>query len=185
MWYALSVNRESEHEMKAECIDGKALAAETRAKVKAGVAELKAKTGIVPGLGVVLVGDDPASRSYVTAKERALEEAGMRSVDVRLPEGTTQAELLGVIARLNADPQVHGILVQLPLPKGLDTEAVIQAIAPEKGTGMLPAVHAAWRVATPTKGRCGHARRTCRGGGPQRHRRASACQSLDAQGTGR
>ena len=71
--------------MKAECIDGKALAAETRAKVKAGVEELKAKTGIVPGLGVVLVGDDPASRSYVTAKERALEEAGRRAVDVRLP----------------------------------------------------------------------------------------------------
>lgn len=118
--------------MSAELIDGKALAAETRARVKAGVATLKAATGVTPGLGVVLVGDDPASRSYVTAKERALEEAGMRSVDVRLPEGTTQEELLAVIARLNADPQVHGILVQLPLPKGLDTDAVIRAIAPEK-----------------------------------------------------
>ena len=118
--------------MSAELIDGKALAAETRARVKAGVATLKAATGVTPGLGGVLVGDDPASRSYVTAKERALEEAGMRSVDVRLPEGTTQEELLAVIARLNADPQVHGILVQLPLPKGLDTDAVIRAIAPEK-----------------------------------------------------
>ena len=118
--------------MSAELIDGKALAAETRAQVKAGVAALRAATGVTPGLGVVLVGDDPASRSYVTAKERALEEAGMRSVDVRLPEGTTQEELLAVIARLNADPQVHGILVQLPLPKGLDTDAVIRAIAPEK-----------------------------------------------------
>ena len=132
MWYAVSVNRESEQTMKAELIDGKALAAETRAKVKAGVAELKAKTGVTPGLGVVLVGDDPASRSYVTAKERALEEAGMRSVDVRLPAETTQEELLAVIARLNADPQVHGILVQLPLPRGLDADAVIEAIAPEK-----------------------------------------------------
>ncbi len=118
--------------MSAELIDGKALAAETRARVRDGVAALKAATGVTPGLGVVLVGDDPASRSYVTAKERALEEAGMRSVDIRLPEGTTQGELLAVIARLNADPEVHGILVQLPLPKGLDADAVIRAIAPEK-----------------------------------------------------
>ncbi len=118
--------------MSATVIDGKALAAETRERVRAGVGALRARTGVTPGLGVVLVGEDPASVSYVTAKERALAEAGMRSVDVRLPEGTGQEELLAVIARLNADPEVHGILVQLPLPRGLDTDAVIAAIAPEK-----------------------------------------------------
>ena len=118
--------------MSATVIDGKALAAETRERVRAGVEALRARTGVAPGLGVVLVGEDPASVSYVTAKERALAEAGMRSVDVRLPEGTGQEELLAVIARLNADPEVHGILVQLPLPRGLDTDAVIAAIAPEK-----------------------------------------------------
>lgn len=118
--------------MSATVIDGKALAAETRERVRAGVEALRARTGVTPGLGVVLVGEDPASVSYVTAKERALAEAGMRSVDVRLPEGTGQEELLAVIARLNADPAVHGILVQLPLPRGVDTDAVIAAIAPEK-----------------------------------------------------
>lgn len=116
----------------AELIDGKALAAELRAELKAKVAALRAETGVVPGLGVVLVGDDPASKSYVTAKERALAEAGMVSRDIRLPADTTQAELLGVIAGLNADPAVHGILVQLPLPRGLDEGEVIRAIAPEK-----------------------------------------------------
>ncbi len=118
--------------MSAEMIDGKLLAAQMRAEIKNKVAVLKEKTGSVPGLGVVLVGDDPASRSYVTAKERALEEAGMHSVDVRLPAETSQAELLAVIDRLNKDASVHGILVQLPLPKGLDEAAVIRAIAPEK-----------------------------------------------------
>ncbi len=118
--------------MSAELIDGKVLAAQMRAEIKEKVAALAAKTGVVPGLGVVLVGDNPASKSYVTAKERALEEAGMHSVDVRLPAETTQEELLNVIDRLNKDPAVHGILVQLPLPKGLDEGAVIRAIAPEK-----------------------------------------------------
>ncbi len=118
--------------MRAEMIDGKALAAQMRDEIKDKVAALRARTGVVPGLGVVLVGDDPASRSYVTAKERALEEAGMHSVDVRLPAETSQEELLKVIDGLNRDPQVHGILVQLPLPKGLDEGAVIRAIAPEK-----------------------------------------------------
>ncbi len=126
--------------MSATVIDGKALAAETRERVRAGVEALRARTGVTPGLGVVLVGEDPASVSYVTAKERALAEAGMRSVDVRLPEGTGQEELLAVIARLNADPAVHGILVQLPLPRGVDTDAVIAAIAPEKDVdGFTPA----------------------------------------------
>ncbi len=118
--------------MSAEMIDGKALAAQMRAEIQAKVAELKARTGVVPGLGVVLVGDNPASKSYVTAKERALEEAGMHSEDIRLPAETTQEELLKVIEKLNQDPAVHGILVQLPLPKGLDEAEVIRAIAPEK-----------------------------------------------------
>ncbi len=118
--------------MSAELIDGKVLAAQMRAEIKDKVAALKARTGIVPGLGVVLVGDNPASKSYVTAKERALEEAGMHSVDVRLPAETSQAELLDIIRQLNENPAVHGILVQLPLPKGLDEGAVIRAIAPEK-----------------------------------------------------
>ncbi len=118
--------------MSADLIDGKLLAAQMREELKVKVATLKSEHGIVPGLGVVLVGDNPASKSYVTAKERALEEAGMHSVDVRLPAETTQVELLQVIDRLNNDAQVHGILVQLPLPKGLDEAEVIRAIAPEK-----------------------------------------------------
>lgn len=116
----------------AERIDGKALAADMRAEIKAKVEAFRARTGVTPGLGVVLVGDNPASKSYVTAKERALAEAGMASRDIRLSAETTQAELLNVIAELNADPEVHGILVQLPLPKGLDEAEVIRAIAPEK-----------------------------------------------------
>ncbi|MGN0890085.1 MAG: bifunctional methylenetetrahydrofolate dehydrogenase/methenyltetrahydrofolate cyclohydrolase FolD [Candidatus Spyradenecus sp.] len=118
--------------MMAELIDGKALAAAMRSEMKDKVAALRAQTGVTPGLGVVLVGEDPASKSYVTAKERALAEAGMASRDIRLPAETTQAELLQVIAELNGDPAVHGILVQLPLPKGLDEAEVIRAIAPEK-----------------------------------------------------
>ncbi len=118
--------------MAAEVIDGKNLAATMRAEIKEKTANLKATKGVTPGLGVILVGDDPASRSYVTAKERALEEAGMHSVDIRLPATTTQAELIAVVEKLNNDPSVHGILVQLPLPKGLDEDAVIRAIAPEK-----------------------------------------------------
>lgn len=116
----------------AQLLDGKQLAAEMRAEIRAKSEALKAERGVTPGLGVVLVGEDPASKSYVTAKERALAEAGMHSVDVRLPATISQAELLEVIAQLNANPEVHGILVQLPLPKGLDADAVIRAIAPEK-----------------------------------------------------
>ncbi len=119
-------------DMSATILDGKALAVTMREEIKARVAQLKEKTGITPGLGVVLVGEDPASKSYVTAKERALEEAGMLSVDIRLPAETSQETLLATVERLNQDPKVHGILVQLPLPKGLDSDAIIRAIAPEK-----------------------------------------------------
>ena len=112
-------------------IDGKKIAAEIRAEVAAEAAAMKA-SGVGPGLAVVLVGENPASVSYVTAKERACAECGIRSFPVRLPATASQAELLAEVARLNADPAVDGILVQLPRPKGLDEQAVIRAIAPEK-----------------------------------------------------
>lgn len=112
-------------------IDGKKVAADVKSRVAERVAVLKAR-GVEPGLAVVLVGDDPASRSYVDMKERDCAEVGIRSIDVRLPAETSQAELEALIDRFNADPAVHGILVQLPLPAGLDAEAVIARIAPEK-----------------------------------------------------
>jgi len=112
-------------------IDGKGIAARIRAEVAAEAAELKA-AGAEPGLAVVLVGDNPASVSYVTAKERACAECGFRSFPVRLPATASQGELLAEIARLNAHPGVDGILVQLPLPRAIDEQAVIRAIAPEK-----------------------------------------------------
>lgn len=118
--------------MAANLIDGKALAATLREEIKVKSAELCKQTGVTPGLGVILVGEDPASQSYVTAKERALAEAGMRSFDYRLPADTSQDKLLALIDELNRNPEVHGILVQLPLPKGLDEAEVIRAIAPEK-----------------------------------------------------
>ena len=118
--------------MAAELIDGKKLAAETRAQIAAGVAALKAEKGVTPGLAVILVGDNPASVSYVTAKEKACTDVGMHSREIRLPASVAEADLLAEIARLNADPAIHGILVQLPLPKGFDEKKVIDAIAPEK-----------------------------------------------------
>jgi methylenetetrahydrofolate dehydrogenase (NADP+)/methenyltetrahydrofolate cyclohydrolase len=118
--------------MAAELIDGKKLAAETRAQIAAGVAALKTEKGVTPGLAVILVGDNPASVSYVTAKEKACAEAGMNSREIRLPANVAEADLLVEIARLNADPAIHGILVQLPLPKGFDEKKVIDSIAPDK-----------------------------------------------------
>jgi methylenetetrahydrofolate dehydrogenase (NADP+)/methenyltetrahydrofolate cyclohydrolase len=118
--------------MPANILDGKQLAANMRADIAKQVAALKATRGITPGLGVILIGLDPASTSYVTAKEKACEEAGMHSEDVRVPAETTQAEALALVQKMNADPCIHGILVQLPLPKHIDEAAVINAIAPEK-----------------------------------------------------
>jgi methylenetetrahydrofolate dehydrogenase (NADP+)/methenyltetrahydrofolate cyclohydrolase len=118
--------------MPAKILDGKQLAADMRADIAKQVAELKAAKGITPGLGVILIGADPASTSYVTAKEKACEEAGMYSEDVRVPAETTQAEALALVQKMNGDPRIHGILVQLPLPKHIDEAAVINAIAPEK-----------------------------------------------------
>ena len=113
-------------------IDGRKLAADLRAEIAAGVAALKAEMGVTPGLAVILVGENPASVSYVTAKEKACAEAGMLSREIRLPATAAEQELLDRIAALNDDPAIHGILVQLPLPKGFDEQKVIDAIAPEK-----------------------------------------------------
>ena len=118
--------------MAATLIDGKKLAAETRSQIAEGVAQLKAEKGVTPGLAVILVGDNPASLSYVAAKEKACAEAGMYSREIRLPAETPESDLLAEIVRLNADPAIHGILVQLPLPRGFDEKKVIDAIAPEK-----------------------------------------------------
>ena len=118
--------------MSATILDGKRLAADMRADIASQVAKLKAEHGVTPGLGVILIGADPASTSYVTAKEKACAEAGMFSQDVRVPAETTQAEALSLVRRMNADPRIHGILVQLPLPRHIDEGAVINAIAPEK-----------------------------------------------------
>jgi methylenetetrahydrofolate dehydrogenase (NADP+)/methenyltetrahydrofolate cyclohydrolase len=117
--------------MAAQIIDGKQIAEELRAELKEEVAKLK-EEGIVPGLGVVLVGEDPASQSYVTAKERACEKLGIYSNDNRLPPDTTQQDLIALIKRMNADPKINGILVQLPLPKHLDESEVLLAIDPQK-----------------------------------------------------
>lgn len=117
--------------MAARIINGKQIAAEMREELKAEVAGLKEK-GIIPGLGVILVGDDPASVSYVTAKGRACEEAGIYSDDNRLPAGISQQKLLAIIKKMNKDPKIHGILVQLPLPKGLNEAEVLEAIDPNK-----------------------------------------------------
>ncbi|MBU4212679.1 MAG: bifunctional methylenetetrahydrofolate dehydrogenase/methenyltetrahydrofolate cyclohydrolase FolD [Verrucomicrobia bacterium] len=117
--------------MTATIIDGKLMAATIRAELKEEVRKLK-DLGVTPGLGVILVGDDPASKSYVTAKERACEEVGLFSDDNRLPATTTQAELLDRVRQMNADKKIHGILVQLPLPKHLNEGEVLSAINPDK-----------------------------------------------------
>ncbi len=116
----------------AEIIDGKAVAQKWHSEVLAGAEALKSEKGITPGLGVILVGDNPASVSYVTAKERACADDGLMSREIRMPAETTEAELLEEIEKLNKDPLIHGILVQLPLPKHINEKAVIDAIVPEK-----------------------------------------------------
>ena len=118
--------------MTATVIDGKAFAARVRAQVAAHVARLRDEHGLVPGLAVVLVGEDPASQVYVRNKGTQTVEAGMQSFEHRLPAQTSEADLLALIAALNADPAVHGILVQLPLPKHLDSDLAINAIDPAK-----------------------------------------------------
>ena len=117
--------------MTARIIDGKQVAADIRAELKDEVTRLKAQ-GIVPGLGVILVGDDPASQSYVTGKERACEEIGIYSDDTRLPAATLQEDLIALVKRMNGDPRINGILVQLPLPRHLNEAEVLLAIDPDK-----------------------------------------------------
>jgi methylenetetrahydrofolate dehydrogenase (NADP+) / methenyltetrahydrofolate cyclohydrolase len=117
--------------LRADLIDGKAIAETIRAEIAAEVAALTGR-GVVPGLTVVLVGDDAASATYVGAKEKASKAAGMMGETIRLPADTTQAALLALVERLNADPAVHGILVQMPLPRHIDPDTVIRHILPEK-----------------------------------------------------
>ena len=118
--------------MSATIIDGKSIAAGLRGKVASEVARVKAAHELVPGIAVVLVGDNPASQVYVRTKSKAVAEAGMRAVDRKLPATAGEAELLALIAQLNADAQVNGILVQLPLPPQIDSHKVIAAIDPAK-----------------------------------------------------
>ena len=144
--------------MTAQIIDGKAFAATVREKVAGHVARLKEEHGITPGLAVVLVGEDPASQVYVRSKGKQTVEAGMNSYEHKLDVDTSEEDLLALIDKLNNDPAVHGILVQLPLPGHLNEDLVINSIAGQ-GCGRLPyfecwfaghgaekhgALHAAW-----------------------------------------
>ena len=118
--------------MTAMVIDGAAVADKVVAKVKEATAELTGKTGLVPGIAVVIVGEDPASQVYVRSKGKKAEECGFKSVTHRLDESTSQEDLLALVNELNADDTIHGILVQLPLPEHIDEASVIQAIDPDK-----------------------------------------------------
>ena len=133
--------------MTATIIDGKAVAASLRREIALQVAQLSKSHGIKPGLAVVLVGNDPASEVYVGSKARSTVEAGMNSFEHRLSETTSQTELLALIARLNADDDVDGILVQLPLPKHIDSTAVLEAVDPAKDVDGFHPVNVG-RVAT-------------------------------------
>lgn len=117
--------------MTAKIIDGKQVAAQMRAELKEKVAVLKTQ-GVMPGLAVILVGEDPASKSYVSAKEKACGDIGIYSDDNRLPADTSEADLLALVEKCNKDPKIHGILVQLPLPKHINEDKVLLAIDPAK-----------------------------------------------------
>ena len=140
-----------------EILDGKNAAREVRERVRIETAALTGQCGVVPGLATVLVGDDPASKIYVGSKRKVCTEVGFRSFGHELAASTTEAELLALIDQLNADPTVHGILVQLPLPKGLNEKRVIFALSPEKDVdglhpvsqGRLVAGEAGFRPCTP------------------------------------
>ena len=118
--------------MSATIIDGKSIAAALRAAVKAQTQALRAAHGIVPGLAVVLLGDDPASQSYVASKSRAVVEVGMRPFDHHLPATVSEVELLALVQKLNADPAVHGVLVQMPLPPQISAKLIVASIDPDK-----------------------------------------------------
>jgi methylenetetrahydrofolate dehydrogenase (NADP+)/methenyltetrahydrofolate cyclohydrolase len=127
---------------RARLIDGRAVSARIGSQIAAETRRLEAETGILPGLAVVLVGEDPASQVYVGAKGKKATELGFRSVQHTLPAGTEEAALLSLVADLNADPAIHGILVQLPLPPQIEKERVIEAISPEKDVDGLHPVNA-------------------------------------------
>src|SRR5688572_2554513 len=116
----------------AQLIDGKAIAAKVRAEVAEGTRALRAERDIVPGLAVVRIGEDPASKVYVGGKRKAATELGFRESEHHFPDSVGRAEVLDRLAQLNADPAVHGVLVQLPLPKQLDPDEIISAVVPEK-----------------------------------------------------
>ena len=137
--------------MTAQLIDGTTIAANLRAKVAAYAADILDRHGVVPGLAVVLVGNNPASQVYVRSKIKMTKEAGLNSIEHMLPETATQAELLAVVATLNADPSVDGILVQLPLPAQIDADAVIAAIDPAKDVDGFHPINAG-RLMTGTGG---------------------------------
>jgi methylenetetrahydrofolate dehydrogenase (NADP+)/methenyltetrahydrofolate cyclohydrolase len=121
-----------EESVAARLIDGKALALQVRERLATESAAVLAKTGMKPGLATILVGDDPASHLYVKSKQKACDAAGIYIDDHKLPSSTTQAELLALIEKENADPKIHGILVQLPLPKHIDSKVVLEAVSPDK-----------------------------------------------------
>ncbi len=118
--------------MAARLIDGKALAQTVRDRIAAETKDLQAKTGVRPGLATILVGEDPASALYVRSKQKACEAAGIYIEDFKLPATTSQAELLALVEKMNHDPNIHGILVQLPLPKQIDTKVILNAVDPMK-----------------------------------------------------
>ena len=132
MFSRIGLDCEGRETMMAELIDGVRIAADVRREVSEGVADLKSRHGITPGLAAVLVGDDPASRVYVRNKERAAVEAGMRSEVRRLPADITRERLLDELRLLNADDSVHGYITQLPLPSHIDEDEVTEAISPSK-----------------------------------------------------
>jgi methylenetetrahydrofolate dehydrogenase (NADP+) / methenyltetrahydrofolate cyclohydrolase len=121
-----------EEYVTARLIDGKALALQVRERLATESAAVFVKTGVKPGLATILVGDDPASHLYVKSKQKACDAAGIYIDDHKLPASTTQAELLALIEKENADPKIHGILVQLPLPKHIDSKVVLEAVSPDK-----------------------------------------------------
>jgi methylenetetrahydrofolate dehydrogenase (NADP+)/methenyltetrahydrofolate cyclohydrolase len=130
--FFLTVFLKEEEPVAALLIDGKALALQVRERLATESAAVFVKTGVKPGLATILVGDDPASHLYVKSKQKACDAAGIYIDDHKLPSSTTQAELLALIEKKNADPKIHGILVQLPLPKHVDSKVVLEAVSPDK-----------------------------------------------------
>ena len=128
----LTASLKKEEPVAARLIDGKALALQVRERLAIESAAVLAKTGMRPGLATILVGDDPASHLYVKSKQKACDAAGIYIDDHKLPSNTTQTELLALIEKENADPKIHGILVQLPLPKHIDSKVVLEAVSPDK-----------------------------------------------------